>query len=151
MLLELSNIFNSKLFIDLSEDFSCSDENSISSENESYINIEDDINNKGCFLIKELIDEIDSPIIFENTKKNIINNQIILSLVNTGYEYIPKKYQQKKIDNKRNNIIKKGKNYIKEKKGDWICQFCSNVNFAFRNICNRCGGKKEICLQKIIM
>ena len=64
-----SNIFNSKLFIDLSEDFSCSDENSISSENESYINIEDDINNKGCFLIKELIDEIDSPIIFENTKK----------------------------------------------------------------------------------
>ena len=146
-----SNIFNSKLFINLSEDFSCSDENSISSENESYINIEDDINNKGCFLIKELIDEIDSPIIFENTKKNIINNQIILSLVNTGYEYIPKKYQQKKIDNKRNNIIKKGKNFIKEKKGDWICQFCSNVNFAFRTICNRCGGKKEICLQKIIM
>ena len=104
-----SNIFNSKLFIDLSEDFSCSDENSISSENESYINIEDDINNKGCFLIKELIDEINSPIIFENSKKNIINNQIILSLVNTGYEYIPKKYQQKKIDNKRNNIIKRGK------------------------------------------
>ena len=137
-----SNIFNSKLFIDLSEDFSCSDENSISSENESYINIEDDINNKGCFLIKELIDEINSPIIFENTKKNIINNQIILSLVNTGYEYIPKKYQQKKIDNKRNNIIKRG---------DWICQFCSNVNFAFRTICNRCGGKKELCLQKIIM
>lgn len=25
-----------------------------------------------------------------------------------------------------------------ERSGDWTCNSCHNLNFAFRNICNRC-------------
>ena len=56
-----------------------------------------------------------------------------------------------KINNNNNYPKRKIKNNIKERKGDWVCQFCCNINFAFRTVCNRCKGKKEVCLQKIIM
>ena len=29
-----------------------------------------------------------------------------------------------------------------ERTGDWICKMCQNLNFAFRNKCNRCGLPK---------
>jgi hypothetical protein len=156
-------IFNSQLFIDLDSNFTQSQEDSTSSEDETFQNIEDDINNKGCYLNKELIDELDSPILEQNENNNGFDQNLIWSLVKNGYEYIPKKYQfqQKKINNKNNknnkiknyncNQQKNNKKVIKERKGDWVCQFCSNVNFAFRTICNRCKGRKEECLQTIIM
>ena len=100
---------------------------------------------------------MDSPYSFNKIEEN---NNFFLALANNGYEYIPKKYQfqQKKIGKnnklKNNNIAqgqKKTKKAIKERRGDWVCQVCSNVNFAFRNVCNRCKGRKEECLEKIIM
>ena len=30
-----------------------------------------------------------------------------------------------------------------ERTGDWICKSCQNLNFAFRNKCNRCGLQKS--------
>ena len=30
-----------------------------------------------------------------------------------------------------------------ERSGDWICQNCRNLNFAFRNECNRCKLPKK--------
>ena len=153
-----NQIFNSKLFIALDSNFS--QEDSTSSEDETYKNIENDINNKGCYLNKELIEELDSPNILEDDEdKKDFDQNLVLSLVNNGYEYIPKKYQfqQKKMN--KNNKVKnnfncnqqKAKKVIKERKGDWVCQFCCNINFAFRMICNRCKGRKEECLQTIIM
>lgn len=42
---------------------------------------------------------------------------------------------------------KMGKKKIKpfvERKGDWVCKKCKNLNFAFRQECNRCKiSKKE--------
>ena len=29
-----------------------------------------------------------------------------------------------------------------ERTGDWICNSCKNLNFAFRTVCNRCGLPK---------
>jgi hypothetical protein len=151
-------IFNSKLFIDLDSNFVQSQEDSTSSEDETFQNIEDDINHKGCYLNKELLEELDSPNLEQNEIFNEFDQNLLLSLVQNGYEYIPKRYQvqQKKIN--KNNKIKnyncnqqKNKKIIKERKGDWVCQFCSNINFAFRTICNRCKGRKEECLQTIIM
>ena len=150
-----NGIFNSKLFIDLDSNFTQSLENSFSSECETNINIED--SNKERFLIKELIDEIDYPDIPDN--KIDENHDLFLSLINTGYEFIPKKYlnQQKKKSKQQDKLKSKfgpkktGKNIIKERKGDWVCIFCHNINFAFRTVCNRCKGKKEECLQKVIM
>ena len=36
-----------------------------------------------------------------------------------------------------------------ERQGDWICKYCKNLNFAFRNECNRCGLQKKDCLETV--
>ena len=35
-----------------------------------------------------------------------------------------------------------------ERQGDWICKLCKNLNFAFRNECNRCKVPKKVCLEQ---
>ncbi len=48
------------------------------------------------------------------------------------------------IENADSNFRKKSNNYqLKVRSGDWICPKCENLNFAFRNKCNRCGLPKE--------
>ena len=42
-------------------------------------------------------------------------------------------------DKKSNKNLKK----IEERKGDWKCKKCNNLNFSFRSICNRCKRLKE--------
>ena len=37
-----------------------------------------------------------------------------------------------------------------DRKGDWCCYNCKNLNFAFRSICNRCQMKKEDSYQAYI-
>ena len=34
-----------------------------------------------------------------------------------------------------------------ERAGDWICKNCKNLNFAFRNECNRCKMAKKDALE----
>ena len=34
---------------------------------------------------------------------------------------------------------------VKERRGDWVCLVCNNLNFSFRTICNRCHRKKSEC------
>ena len=164
-----SCIFNSKLFIDLDSTYEQSLNNSYSKEIDNL----DDINDiqNGRFLIKELIDELDSPksdIMIDNSESE--NSKSLISLVNTGYEFIPKRYRysldQNTIDrmpkifnkynikinennsnNKKNFYPNKTKS-IKERKGDWFCQLCSNLNFSFRKKCNRCNTLKEECMKK---
>ena len=36
-----------------------------------------------------------------------------------------------------------------ERVGDWICKNCKNLNFAFRNECNRCKMLKKDCVEII--
>jgi hypothetical protein len=50
---------------------------------------------------------------------------------------------------KKKSLIKKEKNGklfkgFKERDGDWTCYYCKNLNFTFRNECNRCHITKEI-------
>ena len=58
--------------------------------------------------------------------------------------------------NKFDNNKKIGQNSKKEGKfkkpfevraGDWTCSKCSNLNFSFRNKCNRCGLPKEMSIK----
>jgi len=54
-------------------------------------------------------------------------------------------YNMKNNDNSKKNINKKKlkkKQYI-QKEGDWPCYDCKNINFSFRNVCNRCKLPKE--------
>jgi len=43
------------------------------------------------------------------------------------------------------NYKKEGKNkrHFEVRAGDWTCNKCTNLNFSFRNKCNRCGLPKE--------
>ena len=47
-----------------------------------------------------------------------------------------------KSDNEKSKKKKENK-VLKERKGDWICYFCKNLNFSFRDICNRCQKTKK--------
>ena len=165
-----NNIFNSILFFDLDLAFIKSNDNLISSSDETPNIIDEDINNKSYFLIKELIKDLDS-IDSLDINKNIENknkSNFVVSLGNKEYNFIPRNYKNNKetfmnkenkiksreeLFNKKkiNNFLNKKKNiYVKERKGDWICQNCFNLNFSFRTICNKCKGKKEECLKRII-
>ena len=160
-------IFNSKLFLDLDSTYEKSLNNSLDKDTENSSDL-DDIDNKN-FLTKELIEELD----FSNDSlkdDNSLNlSKSLLPLVNNGYEFIPKGFKptQNKINNiklpknynKYNmNIPKdninfypiKNKGFIYERKGDWICQICNNLNFSFRTKCNRCKIPKEEGIKKTI-
>ena len=39
--------------------------------------------------------------------------------------------------------IKRTKKKFVERKGDWRCSKCNNINFSFRNQCNKCKISKE--------
>ena len=148
-------VFNSKLFIDLdsTDEYSLNNSFEKDSENANEIN---DVE-KDYLLIKELLEELYSPKSNSLEETNNLNyNKSLLPLIDNGYKFIPKGYKNDK-DTKINKKNKKYNKYnvkntedyhnkqktIKERKGDWICQLCLNLNFAFRKICNRCKTPKE--------
>ena len=149
-------IFNSKLFIDLDSTYEQSLTNSSDKEWDNSEDL-DNIENESL-LIKELIEELDSPTSCSLHDDSSLNyNKSIIPLVNKGYEFIPKGYKNNtdkssgnkmiKIYNKynilpENNFKVKHKSF-KERKGDWFCKLCNNLNFAFRTKCNRCKAPKE--------
>jgi hypothetical protein len=145
--------FNSKLFIDLDSTYEQSLKDSFSRE--SVLDDKDIIENN--FLIKELIEELDSPKI--DSLIDIKLNKGKSILVNNGYEFITKKYRYNMGQNSfgKMNKLNNNKKYISEnnfsinknvRKGDWVCKLCLNVNFSFRKKCNRCKILKEKCIQK---
>ena len=53
----------------------------------------------------------------------------------------PKHLLKKENDENDPSIVlksSKNKKHLKERVGDWLCLSCRNVNFAFRQQCNRC-------------
>jgi hypothetical protein len=42
-----------------------------------------------------------------------------------------------------NKLCKKNHKPFVEREGDWICNNCKNLNFAFRKECNRCKFPKN--------
>ena len=92
-------------------------------------------------------------IIFNKNSNNIIRNNKINNNINNQFENYRKKddnngfilkkkntYFNKKCNIKKN---KKKKDFI-ERIGDWCCYNCKNLNFGFRNYCNRCKLNKLI-------
>ena len=58
--------------------------------------------------------------------------------------------QEYSCENSNSNFRKRKnhKKHFKIRYGDWICPNCENLNFSFRNKCNRCGLSKEKSEQK---
>lgn len=86
-------------------------------------------------------------------KINFSNNNNLLSLINNGHKFNPyylnNNYKESSAKSQEKNkifyFIQKNKNLFKKnKRVDWICSFCNNINYSFRVKCNRCGASKEV-------
>jgi hypothetical protein len=159
------SIFNSKLFLNINDEFL---NNSFSKELENFEDIED-INNTS-FLTKELIDELNFSNLDICLKKeqSFNDSKLFLSLIKAQNKNNPRDY----INNIQNNrLLFNNFNYlinnktfpelffdnlnyynyrkiklINDRKKDWICQICRNLNYSFRTECNRCKLPKERCI-----
>ena len=58
-------------------------------------------------------------------------------------QQFPTNFAQKKSQKKHNQI----------RAGDWICNMCNNLNYSFRNVCNRCKvqTKRNNYIQNLMM
>ena len=162
------SVFNSKLFLNLDLSFEPLN-NSFSTESENSEEIEDV--NSSSFLTKELIEELNSISDFLLKNDSPINdNQSFLYFINNNYN-MPKNFINNINNNNallfrefnprivfnynsnfrfgdsyKKNYYKKINKIIKDKKKDWVCQLCFNLNYAFRTECNRCKVPKEKCI-----
>ena len=99
-------------------------------ESKDFLN-ELNINSKPYYPKKRLLDK----------KVSINKNELKQPLI---YPY--KIYNKNNNFNYKNNHNKKEKNKKKKsfrKEGDWLCYKCKNINFAFRDKCNKCGMPVE--------
>ena len=162
------SVFNSKLFLNLDLSFEPLN-NSFSTESENSDEIEDV--NSSIFLTKELIEELnsssdfllknDTPIndsqsflYFLNNNYNMSKN--LINSINNNNALLYRDFNPPmifnynsnfRIDNSyKKNYYKKKNKIIKDKKKDWVCQLCFNLNYAFRTECNRCKVPKEKCI-----
>lgn len=78
--------------------------------------------------------------------KNDINNKCNNCIYNLYWPFLGYSEQNNNNYINKSNINKKKekkkKNFI-QKEGDWVCYDCKNINFSFRNKCNRCKLLKE--------
>ena len=145
--------FNSKLFFDLNT--SLNDIDTSGSDNSNDSNEIDIKNNKNFFLLNDLIKEMDSSLYEqeENPKKYIDNyiynqpNYIMNRNIFYPYGYIPL-FEKNIIRGKNYNVCAMKSGTLNEKKDDWICFFCHNLNFSFRTKCNRCKAAKIESLKR---
>ena len=154
--------FNSKLFLDIGIDTSNDTETDESKSNDSFDSEElESKNNNDYFLLNDLLKELDLSYSekISNPKKNnyiasnlnnnnnycLNNNNICYPYINGMLEYI---YLINLINSQRINGDTEKKLY--EKKGDWICRFCQNLNFSFRTQCNRCKACKSEAIKREI-
>ena len=78
--------------------------------------------------------------LFKNGEKQISNTIKEDNIKNNNN---PDLLIKNELDNTLNKKKKKESKLLKERKGDWVCYFCKNLNFSFRDICNRCQKTKE--------
>ena len=155
---KIDSIFNSKLFINL-------DVNNEQYLNNSYLKDLDNSNeiediNTDLFLTKELVDELNSSKVDISLSTSSIKDKNINNKIDEQFYYLFNnglfkgngnerfnKYNFKNYIENKNRTIHKKNQYPKEKKVDWVCPLCQNLNYSFRNICNRCKiPKREVNL-----
>ena len=150
------SIFNSKLFLNI-------DVNNEQYLNNSYIKDLDNSNeiediNTSLFLTKELIEELNSSKTDISLNKSSIKDKIINNSIDEQLNYLINnrlfygngnesfnKYNFKNYVENKNRMSHKKNKFPREKKMEWVCPLCHNLNYAFRTICNRCKiPKKEV-------
>ena len=77
------------------------------------------------------------------SKPFVPKNKKIPELLITDDNSLPFNDKENKNKIKKKNCKKKKKNNFVKREGDWICFKCKNLNFAFRNVCNKCNLPKQ--------
>ena len=52
--------------------------------------------------------------------------------------------KKKKLKKKKKKKEKEIQRRYEIRKGDWFCQYCFNLNYAFRVECNKCNNSKIV-------
>ena len=110
--------------------------NNINIFNEEYEYINDYMNIPYSQLMDYCYNQI--PDINLISKFTLLNDFNIKNKSKSFYKYNNKKFKK----NKTNHFNKKDK-LMSMRRGDWQCSFCFNLNFSFRNYCNRCKAPKQ--------
>ena len=102
-------------------------------------NILNNLNNNLPIFIPKQMRNKDS-----NQKGNILNNDKNIKFNNNEKTNAKNKFDNNKkiAQNKRKDG--RNKKPFEVRIGDWNCSQCNNLNFSFRNKCNRCGIPKEM-------
>ena len=129
--------------------------NSKEKENEK----EKEKNNEKIISLAQIIDKninINSqPFVPKNKEKEdlvVMKNQFNNGNYNkmgNKFDQIPMNYLKYNNCLKNNKKKKKKKEFI-EREGDWSCYRCKNINFSFRDKCNKCQFSKEESEKKFI-
>ena len=142
--------FNSKLFLDIDTSLNAALTDEFES-NDSFNSKEFEIkDNNDYFILNELFNELDASCSNqEEMSKNDINYPYNINNSNLlfNYNYINpyNKINNSNFPSLYNNIHAKN---FRDKNGDWICNFCKNLNFSFRKFCNRCNMPKFKAVKK---
>ena len=85
---------------------------------------------------------------FENAEKEKENQSQKENDESKGKDEPKENDESKGNDEPKENEITNKENINPKKKfvirpGDWICLYCNNLNFSFRNSCNRCRLSKH--------
>ena len=80
----------------------------------------------------------------------VVNNpSIFLNYNNKIFQKIDNYNKNKDYIHNERKKKKKNREFV-EREGDWPCYQCKNINFAFRNKCNKCQMTKEESEKKFV-
>ena len=92
------------------------------------------------------------PFLIINSPSFFCTNKNNFNLENNNYNYYHNMKKEFTHNERKKNINKKKKKKKEfiEREGDWPCYRCKNLNFAFRNKCNKCKMTKEESEKKYV-
>ena len=129
------------------------EENNKNTINDKIVNNHDDVekDDKESKKLKDFFganNPLDTPLyIPQKFKLNQNQNEVQNSLVIGDFSFHTSQINNANNIIGNNDIDSKEEKYKKPfeiREGDWTCEFCFNLNFAFRTKCNRCGQSKDM-------
>ena len=149
------NVFNNNNISNSSNNNNIINNNFNNFQNFNFVNNINNINYQNIPKNTNLNYNINNPQIYIPTK---LRNKDQINMINSKEINTLKKQEEQnnaknKFDNgnKKNNQNQntkkeggKNKKHFEVRAGDWTCGKCNNLNFSFRNKCNRCGLPKEM-------
>ena len=123
------------------EEINIDNKKNVFNNNQNYINMDDDYYYKMNYYYQYLDFYKYMPESKINSKFNMDNDNIE-GIIDCNSKKQCKNNWSYKKNKKEKNKYSINKNNLFLRDGDWLCPVCLNLNFSFRNFCNRCGAPK---------